>query len=228
MTSPISSDDLRAEELRLRYKEMLGDPSVFPTRANWQYITEHRMHGLATSLYGRYLAAATVGEIDASELHQIALEEFPAFITAIDRAEAVEAVYSDIDSAPAATASLIRQCKLFDAQALSRLIDLGNISFAMDIADTYQPQYTASDLLNMQRLVQKIDNLPENGYIQERPGMFGTSKRFICPNGHSNPADAKYCTHSECRQNARGLTAEQEAAAATLRSRTIALKNLIK
>ena len=52
----ITDEQLKTEELRLRYLELIDKPDVYPTRANWQFITSHAMAGLGSALYRKYLA----------------------------------------------------------------------------------------------------------------------------------------------------------------------------
>lgn len=223
----ISSDQLRAEELRLKYIELIERPDVFPTRLNWQYITAHRMHGLAAALYRKYLTALTIDDNDRADLHDIAIEEFPKFLSAIDREEAVEAVYGDISTDPEATRNLIRASNLFDAPSLSRLMDRGDTDFVFSVLDVYQPEYTTADLKTMGELLARIDNLPSRGRYERRHGVFGSSEKYICPDGHSNPVDTEYCRHNGCGKNARGLTEEQENAVTVFLGRLAALRSLL-
>ncbi len=228
ITVEVTAEQLKAEELRLRYIELLRDPSVYPTRKNWDYIISNHMPGLGRELYSRYLAAATVDDVDASELHQIALEEFPKYLMAVERDYALEVVYADTTTAPDATATLIEQCGLFDADYLINLINIGELSMAIRLLCVYQPSYTDADVDAMQCLANKIAALPEVGGVEHRVGMFGSSEKYICPNGHANPVDTIYCTHSGCGLDARGLTAAQEKAVDTFMYRLKALHSLFR
>lgn len=224
----ISADQLKIEELRLRYLELIGRPEVFPTRANWKFITANRMRGLARALYGKYLTALTIDEVDRQELHDVAIEEFPGYIKAIDRDEAVEAVYSDLYTAPDAACGLIHEAALFDAVEIMRIAEDGDLDMAFRLLTAYKSEYDASDLDPMQRLVDMLDNRPPAGGIREQRGIFGVSEKYICPAGHVNPADAEYCTHSGCGLDARGYTRDQAEAITTLARRTDALRELLK
>ena len=223
----ISADQLRAEELRLKYLELIKRPDVFPTLSNWQYITAHAMRGLGFGLYRKYLDALTIDEQDRAPLHDVAVEEFPKYLAAIDRREAVNVVYSDVDTSPAATADLIRRLGLFDAYNLIDLMDNGRTDFVMDVIDVYQPEYDYADLQPMEELLARIDALPTLGYVEERGGIFGRSEKYICPDGHANPADTEYCRHSGCGKNSRGLTSTQEGAVTAFLARIAALRSLL-
>ena len=224
----ISAEELRAEELRLRYRELLVRPDVFPTEANWQFIISRRMPGLASLLYQKYLVALTIDDNDRDQLHDVAVEQFPEYISAIDRREAIDALYSDVTTSPDKTAALIRKNNLFDASALIGLIDDGEVNFALSVIDVYQPDYSEEDVEQMEHLMYRLDSLPRHGYVEQRGGIFGASERYICPDGHSNPADTEYCRHSGCGKNARGLSEKQEKAISLFISRISVLKSMFE
>lgn len=224
----ITAEELRIEELRLKYLDLIERPDVFPTRANWQFITSNAMTGLARKLYDKYLTALTIDDNDREHLHDIAIEEFPKFIAAVARPEAIDAIYSDISTDPVAAASLIRDNKLFDADKLRELVEDGDIGFAISLLDVYQPDYSAEDVGAMEALMECIDSLPQVGMIAQKSGLFGSSEKYICPDGHTNPADAEYCQHSGCGKNARGLTEAEEKNIAVFSHRLYALKSLLR
>lgn len=222
----ISAEQLRVEELRLKYLELIDRPDVFPTRANWQFITSNSMRGLAKPLYRKYLTALTIDDNDREQLHDIAVEEFPKYIASIDRFEAIKALLSDITTVPENTATLIRDNNLFDADSLIDLIDRGDLHFALALLDVYQPDYSREDLAAMEELLDRIDSLPQTGSITRRGSFFGEKEMYICPDGHSNSADTEYCRHAGCGKNARGLTQQEENTIKLFSNRLSALRSL--
>lgn len=224
----ITADQLKIEELRLRYLEMITRPEVFPTRANWQFISRNRMQGLGHALFGKYLAALTVDEVDREELHDIAIEEFPEYLRAADRDEALDVVYTGITSAPGKVVKMIYDCQLFDADYLINLLDNDELPLVMQLIGSYQPEYSAHDLESMSILLERLQNLPALGKIEVRAGLFGSSEKYVCPNGHVNSADTEYCSHSGCGLDARGLTEQQETALVDFENRVTALRGLVE
>lgn len=206
----ISSDQLHIEELRLRYLELLERPDVFPTVKNWEFITENRMQGLGKALYHKFLIAHTIDDNDREGLHDVAITEFPKYLGAIGHREAVETVYSDITTLPGVAEALIRENLLFDAPKLLEILHTGNLNFVINVLDVYQPDYDIADYLPMKELLEELDGLPTRGSIETKSGIFGSSEKYICPNGHTNSTDTEYCTHSGCGLNMRGLTQAQE------------------
>lgn len=224
----VDFNQLHIEEVRLRYLELIERPDVFPTKNNWQFIIENTMRGLARPLYKKYLIALNIDDNDRDVLHDIAIEEFPRYISVINRLEAIDAIYGDVTTAPAAAHSLIRDNNLFDADSLCRIIDKGNISFALSVIDVFQPTYSSADIEPMEKLRTKIDKLPRRGYVERRQSIFGSAEKYICPDGHANNADTEFCRYAGCGKNARGLTEAEEKAVAAFSHRLEALKSLLQ
>lgn len=221
----ITADQLNTEEIRLRYLQLLRTPNLYPSRQQWDYIISKRMHGLARPLYAKYLDAMAVDDNDRQDLHDAIIEKFPEYLAAIPRSEAIEAVYSNVSTDSDVAAELIRRCRLFDAEAMARLLAEGHTGFVISVIDVYQPEYGPADLLDMQALAAAIDALPRLGHIEQRKGLFSSSDKYICPNGHANNPDTEYCT--SCGLNARGLDEADEQRVQTFNARVEALRSLL-
>lgn len=224
----ITAEELRIEEIRLQYLELIDKPDVFPTRKNWDFIIKNAMRGMALPLYRKYLTAITIDDNDREELHDIAIEKFPEYIRMANREEALQAIYSDIVTAPFETQKLLRENCLFDADYLIDLIEAGELNFALSVIDCYKPEYTEIDLEAIEELLEIIERLPDVGTIESRNGIFGVSEKYICPDGHVNNADVEFCTHSGCGKDIRGLTSQQEDKVLALSRRFAALKSLLR
>lgn len=224
----VSCEQLRVEELRMRYEELLEDPTVYPTVANWQFICDHRLEGLGHLLLAKYVTSLDRDELDREELHQVAIEQFPQYLQAVDRLYALEVVYEYPKAPEDVLVDLIRRCRLFDAARLLDWLDEGRITAVMAVLDVYQPEYEPEDLEAMRQLSVAIHRLPRTGRVEERRGLFGVGLKYICPNGHVNSPDTEYCTHSGCGLNAIGLTADQMHRLDILDSRIAALTHLME
>lgn len=224
---PVTAEELKVEELRLRYLELIERPDVFPTRANWQFIASHAMRGLGHALYHKYLSALTIGDADREELHDIAIEEFPKYLRCIDREEALEVIYTDLVTAPEATMEIIKELNLFDADYLINQLDCDELGKVMALLDVYQPSYDRQDIEPMKELLERLNTLPETGSVQQVSGLFGTSLKYVCPMGHKNPPEAEYCNHPGCGLNRFGLTQSDVAKIKVYGRRVQALESLL-
>ncbi|MCH4242258.1 MAG: YbjQ family protein [Prevotella sp.] len=121
---------------------------------------------------------------------------------------------------------VIKSCKLFDAKSVTKLID-DDLHYAIKLLETEKEFYTCEDLKDMQILLAKLDDLPNKGQITNaKLGMFGKEQDvYICPNGHKNDINNKYC--SKCGENIQGITYKEENIISEFRSKVQMLSNMI-
>ncbi len=205
----ITSDQLNNECLRRRYVGMLSRPEVFPTAANWDFIITNRLRGLTAGLYRKYLVSWLLDPSDRCDYHRLAIERMPDYVNAVDREEALDVIYGDVDSSPDAFVALVRRCHLFDADRLNELLDEGYSTLVVDLLDAGRPDYGLDDLAAMRRLSLRLSELPQLGSIENHKGLLSGGMRYICPNGHVNQADVVFCAREDCGLDICGLTAAQ-------------------
>lgn len=223
----ITADELNNECLRRRYAVMLSRPEVFPTAANWDFIIANRLRGLTAGLYRKYLVSWMLDPADRSDCHRLAIGRMPDYVDVIDREEALDVIYGDVDSSPEAFVALVRRCRLFDADRLNELLDEGYTSLVTDLLDAERPDYGTDDLAAMRRLSLRLSELPQLGSIETHKGLLSGGRRYICPDGHVNQADAVFCTHEGCGLDICGLTARQRDAVDRFVSRVDVLADML-
>lgn len=230
MKTRISADELRAECLKERYSRQLTRPEVFPSEDNWKYIIDHRMTGIGSGLYRKYLVSWLLDESERCDYHLAALKYFPDYAAATDRSYILKVVYGDIKSAPAATIDVIEKALLFDARTLLGLMSdtEPHTPFVVECLKAYQPEYTLNDLYDMLTLLAAVRDPDPLGEIRQSKGLLGSSTKYICPNGHVNDADSNYCHAESCGLNIYGLTAEQDAMIDDFEHRIKALEAMLK
>lgn len=222
----ISIEALKAEELRLRYKDLLKDPSIYPTISNWDFIIQNKMEGIGDLLYAKYKSSISIDDADRHDLHNVAVEKFPEYLKAVSCDYASDVVYAHISDGNIAL-NLIRDCNLFSAAHIIDCIEQTHDLRVLDIIDVYRKEYTDADYRAMYDLNSLLQSLPKRGFIEDVRGLFGYSSKYICPNGHSNDAGVKFCTHSGCGLDIFGVTKSQSEAIERFRARIIALENLL-
>lgn len=230
MSSPrfmVTSDELKAECLKRRYRELLAKPDVFPSQSNWDYIIDHRMTGVGEGLYRKYLVSWLLPESQRCDYHEMALKEFPRYLKTVPRDYAMDVVYGDVVSSRSAFVSVVEECELFDCGRLFGLAESGDYALVVDLLGAFQPEYDGDDLDAMRSLVGFLEDRNNEGLVVRNRGMFKSEDRYVCPAGHSNPADVVFCGHDGCGLNIQGYTEAQVRAIADFRLRISALQSLL-
>lgn len=222
----ITAEELNNECLRRRYAVMLSRPEVFPTAANWDFIISNRLRGLTAGLYRKYLVSWMLDPSDRCDYHRLAIERMPDYVDAIDRDEALDVIYGDVDSSPEAFVALVKRCRLFDADRLNELLDEGYGTLVTDLLDADRPDYGIDDLVAMRRLSVRLSGLPKLGSVENHKSLLSGGMRYICPNGHVNQADVVFCTHEDCGLDICGLTARRRDAVDRFASRVEVLTDM--
>lgn len=221
----VSSEELKMESLRRKYLELLSQAEVFPSEENWNFIIDNRLQGLAARLYRKYVVSYLLDEASRCDYHNLAIKYFPKYVEIADRDEVLEAVYDD--SSHDGFVKLVYDCRLFDSERIGRLIDDGRPDLAADLLGAYQPEYDGDTVDAMQFLLTKFDRLPSLGSIEIHKGVFRTERRYICPDGHSNPHDVMYCEDEGCGKDICGLTAAQRSAVEQFAERIEILRDML-
>lgn len=225
----VSADRLLVLERELRYKRQLADADVFPDARNWDYIISNAMEALAPELYRKYLLAWITPEQQRSDYHELALTRYPDYVDVIDRETALETIYCNVTSAPDATLNLVEVCRLFDARWLMQLIENDvDVHFVAQCLTAFQPEYDQTDVQDMTRLLNTMRSLPIVGGVKESFSIFGSERRFVCPEGHEGPVRKTddgdyYC--SVCGRNTQGLTESDVDAINVLATRIALLRS---
>lgn len=206
-TVSISADSLRAELLKRKYEVLLEKPEVFPSQKNWEYISEHGMAGkIGRLLFRKYIVAVLTPTVDRVDSHLLALREFPKYLASLPLQARIDIIYSDTDSIPEETFKLAEKNQLFSCDAVYSMIEDGRLDKAIKYLGLFKPDYNNSDYIKMKGLVRRLRSLPELGCVQATRGLFSSGVKYICPDGHSNSPDTRFCEHPGCGKDIYGLT----------------------
>ncbi len=223
----VSSEELKIECLRRKYLDLLSQPEVFASEDNWDFIISNRLTGLGARLYRKYIVSYMLDDEQRCDYHWLAIKRFKDYIKLIDRNEALEVVYSDVDSSPEGFVAIVYECELFDCQRIGDLIDSGKPDLAADLLDAYQPEYDGDTVDAMQFLLTKFGHLPSLGSIEVHKGIFKTERRYVCPDGHENSHDVIYCEEDGCGKDIYGLTESQHEAIERFAERIDILRDML-
>lgn len=166
---------------------------------DWNFILSHDMCELDSYLkeyYDKYY-----GKDGISTEEQNCMKYFPAYLATIGYDRAVKIVYNGI-----IPQTLIRQIGIFNAKEIKKLIQEHGVTEYLGLLQTDKQSYNSDDLAEMKELADVLNNLPDQGRIEEvKGGLFSSGgMKFICVCGNKNPHDAEHC--EMCDRNIKGLT----------------------
>lgn len=170
----------------------------------WQYLLSHQMTNIAPTIISHYINVKSLSYDQQPYLSEDLEKYVTAYLRSLPYDIVVDLLYNKetIDK----TKSLIQSGAYFNAKKVLSLMEEGNPIDYINLLKVEKQTYNASDLADMKLIVNKLDNLPEIGSIQEvKGGMFSSSGlKYICPNGHKNDPNSTFC--SDCFLDIHGLT----------------------
>ena len=143
----------------------------------------------------------------------------------------VKFIYKDYSSRRSYAYSLIKDNNLFNAESILELLQDNHISEAIELLETEKTEYDDADVKAMENICAFLDNLHEQGKIEEVKGGLLSSKmveKYICPNGHKNDKEYEFCQEYGCGLNIKGLTYEEVNIINTFKDKVRIIKALLK
>ena len=167
----------------------------------WNYILANQLPEIATLLTKRICEPNIYYNENFSKYEQ--------YISSISYEHAVEAIYPYISQRPTLLLRIIRDHNLFSAKQILQLIEKGEINLAINLLQAPKEYYDNDDLVQMEQIIEKLEHLPDLGHFETATqGIFSKSEKqvYICPDGHQNDVDCKFCNTAGCGKNIKGLT----------------------
>lgn len=155
------------------------------------------------------------------------LPSIERIISAYDKTDILKSVYDRCKTAePKAIISLIKKCRLFDAQSILALCD-ETLSLAIRLLSAPSDYYNSKELDIMKKIDEKLSNLPDTGTVESvKSGLLGkVQEKYICANGHKNEVDSSFC--KSCGINMKGLTPVEVDEIMNFENRITALEYLL-
>lgn len=213
------------EVLERELKKLLIVKSINEGRAiqeEWmefllQYPQKNVVKGLLTRYVDNYY------QLDEKSL--LAFTE--KYLTILPQEDFIDDVYCMYPEQMKEIGKLINACMLFSPEKILDMFDKLPLEKIIYILNVPKQLYKKEDLIVMQQILDRFDNLPETGKIEVvKGGMFSKDKEmFICEQGHKNDKDLEYC--SSCGLNIKGLTKEQVKEIESFRNKVRVLETLL-
>lgn len=207
LNSLVTFESLEQEVIKRQIikKINLGD---LPNQDEWMYLMNSPILEISKKILNLYLnkynSSYTTTELDLIQTYT------PNYFKVLDNEEAVKILYEEIIDNSAYITELIISCNLFSASEIIKLINKGNIKLAVNCLSSNKNFYSQTDLLQMQKIVTQLENLPDLGKIESIKNLLGKSKeKFICQNGHHNDIGNEFCSTPECSNNIKGLNKKE-------------------
>lgn len=219
----VSANALSVELFKERWATR--NKSLFPKQNELNFIMENGLWELAASLYDYYVIPRTYDGVRPID------EKFPIMLSAMGYNDIVKFIYKDYSSRRSYAYSLIKDNNLFNAESILELLQDNHISEAIELLETEKTEYDDADVKAMENICAFLDNLHEQGKIEEVKGGLLSSKmveKYICPNGHKNDKEYEFCQEYGCGLNIKGLTYEEVNIINTFKDKVRIIKALLK
>lgn len=197
-------------EINKRHIIYVLETKNFIEAKDWELVFQNPSEDYAMALCKSATAYETGGHAPEYDVSKY-FSNLGEYLSMIERASAVDAIYSIIESSPIRSTIIIKEKYLFDAKSIQGLISKGNLEDACNLLAAEQETYTKEDLSDMKEILRMFDSLPDVGKIAVvKGGVLSKEKeRFVCQHGHTSDKDSKYCEN--CGENIKGLTRYQDA-----------------
>ncbi|MGV8139469.1 MAG: heavy metal-binding domain-containing protein [Mangrovibacterium sp.] len=200
-----------------------------PSAEDWIFLFNNPIEEIVQKLLAIYLNQLTRDSFDQQNERELLESNMPNFLRIINPDFTIPLLYGHMKPNNDHVFKIISQNKLFSPAQTIGLIKKGEVSLAIKCLSADKEYYSKEDLRSMQEIVDLLDNLPDKGRIETVKGIIGKAKeKYICPGGHSNDADVKYCSLEFCKQNIKGLTRKQTADIEDFRIKIYLLLSLFK
>lgn len=208
--------EVRRRQLFITLNNKLADDKYALNEDDWNDIINYSLFDLAPQIYRRYLLLAKE-TISSTPLagKKLLLENFIPFMNSLDFEDAAEVVYSDFVTEPYATSEIVKACNLFHPGKIVDMLKHDNKHIVISLLGADKPTYDNTDLQQMRKIEDFLDNLPDTGHYEEgRGSLFSkTGTLLVCERGHTSAVElGGHCTETLerglgiCNLNVKGIT----------------------
>lgn len=149
------------------------------------------------------------------------------YLSSLPKNEIICNVYDKYQNHNKEVKDIIFGCNLFDANKILGLCE-NNIHGAILLLSSQKDYYDKSDIESMRNISKMLSELPDIGKVEIVKGglLSKDQEKYICPNGHKNPIDTKFCPY--CGLNIKGLTQEETDIIDIFNNRTTVLERMLQ
>lgn len=192
---------------------------------DWDIIFDNNLVELALPLYKHYLVVRNYGDDYSVQT----VDRFQQFMSTLSYSEAVKVVYYEYSKYYEVADKYIHKYNLFSPSEVLSLLENNNVGPAVNLLKYDKAEYTGDDIMLMNQILQKIDELPDVGNIESvKSGILSSKKeeKYICKCGQHNSVDMEYC--SNCSINKKGFSRNEVKVIETFREKICVLAHIEK
>lgn len=206
----ISADALNKEYLKKILTNNITK-GAFPSEEEWNLLAVYDVSEISEKLFDLFLLTGKKSTDIMGEREKLLFKNFPQYYIRLNKELQIDLAYSKLNGTnDEAVVDLIIRNKLFDAKCIIGLVRNDKIDIAINLLESDKDYYTENDIVLMQNLVDAITNIPDKGKIEIVKGLFSKGEeKYLCPRGHKNDANTKFCNEYGCGLNIKGLTQKQ-------------------
>ncbi len=206
----ISADALNKEYL----KKMLTNNinlGAYPSEEEWNLLAVYDVSEISDKLFDLYLLTSKKSTDMMGEKGKLLFKNFPQYYLRLNKNLQIDLAYSKLNGTnDKAVVDLIISNKLFDAKSIIEVVKNNKIDIAIELLESDKDYFTDKDVILMKDLADTIANISDKGKIELVKGLFSKGEeKYICPRGHKNDIEAKFCCEYDCGLNIKGLTKSQ-------------------
>lgn len=222
----ISSEQLNLDYLKRDIIQRVSSGELL-TPNDWEFLSSCPIVQIASLLFDKYIEIINTSQ-SPSEKESLLLRNFSYYLGKLNNDEALLLVKERINQCPKYITQLICNNNLFDPELIIDQIKNGKMNIAIHLLQANKEYYTNDDLLKMKEIISLIDSLPDKGTMEIVKGVFSKGEeKYICPNGHKNPASTEFCQEYACNLNIKGFTCEQTEQINVFKTKVTSLEALL-
>lgn len=201
----ISHEDIESQVTKLKIINSIKNKNR-PTEDEMNFLLEFPIEEIVPDLLEIYLNIFKDGPWATSDYQKSIRAFLPSYLRNINQELVSTTLYSKIEENPDIISTLLKESLSFDPKLALRLIENGKIHSSILTLESSKKNYNLEDLKIMNTILDKLNNLPNTGKIENVKSILGgTKEKFICEKNHTNDIDKEFCQTEGCRRNIKGL-----------------------
>jgi len=204
------SNDVLINELTKKQIINKAQKDKLLTQEEWYFIQQNPILKISENLLNNFLKNYGYLIPVESDNGKVLISNITNYFRVLEKETSINVLYDKLIENPTHIFELIKNNNLFSPEKVLWLIENGEIGIAIICLNINKENYSTNDLSLMSKIIEFFDNLENKGAIKTSKSLLGKDKeKYICPNGHSNDVESKYCVTYGCLLNIKGLTIGQ-------------------